>query len=85
MNQNYPIQGLSVYDTWLPNVFANNRFYDFFSAEGDAYRHGFGIHLQNKFPMSAKFAAVSNHTYINTPREGDWFLSTFLLMVRFYE
>ena len=73
LNQNYAIQGLAVYDTWLPNVLANNRFYDFFGAEGDSYRHGLGVHLQNKFPMSAKFTVVSNHTYINTPREGQWF------------
>ena len=65
----YPTQGLAIYDTWLPTTMKNNTFYDYFSEEGDAYRHAVGVHLNNKFRMSIKNTFLSNHTYINTPRE----------------
>ena len=64
----YPTQGLSIYDTWLPHVIRNNTFIDYFSEEDDGFRHGLGVHLGNRFRLSAKNCFVFNNTYINTPR-----------------
>ena len=68
-NQYYATQGLAIYDTWLPTTMINNTFYDYFSEEGDGYRHAVGVHLNNLFRMVIKNAWISDHTYVNTPRE----------------
>ena len=48
----YPVQGLAMYDTWMPTMMENNVFYDYPGL--DAYRHAIGSHLSNEFQMSIK-------------------------------
>ena len=58
----YPVQGLAVYDTWMPTVIQNNTFVNFFSKDGDAHRHAVGAHLGNEFQMSIKNFIMINNT-----------------------
>ena len=66
----YPVQGMSIYDTWMLQSIKNNRFYDFFSdaAGTDGYRHAVGVHFSNNFHISMKNCFVNNMTFINTAR-----------------
>ena len=63
----YPVQGLALYDTWIPTENYGNRFYDFNSDTADS--HGIGAHLGNEFQMVAKNLYLSGNTFINTDRE----------------
>ena len=62
----YPVQGIAMYDTWMPTMMENNVFYDYPGL--DAYRHGIGSHLSNEFLMSIKNLYLRNNTFHNTPR-----------------
>ena len=63
----YPVQGLSLYDTWMPTSNYGNRFYDFNSETADS--HAIGAHLGNDFQMVMKNLYIANNTYFNTDRE----------------
>ena len=64
----YPTQGLAITDTWTLQAIKNNRFYDFFSAEGDAYRNAIGVMYSNNFYISPKNCFIKDQSFINTPR-----------------
>ena len=68
----YPVQGLAMYDTWMPTMMENNVFYDYPAEDGDAYRHAIGSHLSNEFQMSIKnlylrlaLKFISTHEYFH--------------------
>ena len=63
----YPVQGLALYDTWMPTVNSGNRFYDFNSETSDS--HGIGAHLGNEFQMVMKNLYIGDNTFVNTDRE----------------
>ena len=63
----YPVQGLALYDTWMPTANYGNRFYDFNSESSDS--HGIGAHLGNDFQMVMKNLYLANNTFFNTDRE----------------
>ena len=63
----YPVQGLALYDTWMPTANYGNRFYDYNSQTADS--HGIGAHLGNDFQMVMKNLYLANNTFFNTDRE----------------
>ena len=59
----YPVQGLAMYDTWIPTQNFGNRFFDYPGIETDT--HAIGAHLGNEFQMSMKMLYLSNNTFVN--------------------
>lgn len=47
----------------------DNTFYNYYSKDGDAYRHAVGVHASNNFHVIVKNTYVTNMQYHNCDRE----------------
>ena len=80
----FPDRGINVYDTFVPTLHYNLRFFDFpYSCSNcvEKFSSGLGFHLKNQFGMTVDEGESWNCTYHNTPRKFrvfnlDFFFST---------
>ena len=60
----YPIQGMSIYDSFIPTLIKNVTFQNY-PRDEYANRHALGAHVNHKNPLIPKAFALTDITYIN--------------------
>ena len=68
MPEYYPNRGINLYDTFVPSFYFNNVFYDWPAETSDNRASAIGMHLHNRFGMTADESKFWNNTFHNTAR-----------------